>query len=109
MRTLSDSIIEMLAYPQLAESVGQRFWRLVDKGAGDEACWPWQGSISGGYGKFKLVSYGSASPAPTVMASAGCIAASSRARTIRAEKGFPGGSGCTCCRARPTTRRCSSG
>lgn len=34
-----------------------RFWRLVDKSGGDDACWPWTGSPStNGYGQFGIKS-----------------------------------------------------
>lgn len=36
------------------EPVSERFWCKVDKSAGPDACWPWQGAItSHGYGCFK--------------------------------------------------------
>lgn len=31
-------------------STVERFWLRVDKSAGDESCWNWQGSTTGGYG-----------------------------------------------------------
>ncbi len=31
-------------------STVERFWLKVDKSAGDESCWDWQGSTTGGYG-----------------------------------------------------------
>lgn len=51
-----DHLAVLLAQPLLAESVAQRFWRNVDKGAPDD-CWPWLGGSKNGYGHFKLVSY----------------------------------------------------
>lgn len=37
--------------PALAVIV-TRFWALVDKSGGDDACWPWTGYSEGGYGQF---------------------------------------------------------
>lgn len=32
-----------------------RFWRRVDKSGGAEACWPWLGAKTGGYGTVRMV------------------------------------------------------
>lgn len=32
----------------------ERFWSKVDRSAGENACWPWVGTVSNGYGKFWL-------------------------------------------------------
>jgi hypothetical protein len=31
-----------------------RFWSYVDRSAGDDACWPWMGGTSNGYGKVRF-------------------------------------------------------
>lgn len=39
----------------VALPLGERFWRMVDKSAGNEGCWLWLGSRnSDGYGRFNL-------------------------------------------------------
>lgn len=41
----------LIAVNQLNPSPNDRFWARVDQSGGDDACWPWQGSINGhGYG-----------------------------------------------------------
>lgn len=31
----------------------ERFWVYVDKSGGDEACWPWVGALTHGYGRIR--------------------------------------------------------
>jgi hypothetical protein len=31
-----------------------RFWSKVDRSGGPDACWPWAGSLSGGYGHLRF-------------------------------------------------------
>lgn len=40
--------------PQLTEKEIARFWSKVDRSGGPDACWPWRGKCSGGYGKLHI-------------------------------------------------------
>jgi hypothetical protein len=41
-----------MPYPLNSASM---FWSKVDRGSGEQSCWPWQGSLAtGGYGRFSF-------------------------------------------------------
>lgn len=41
-------------YTRLAGTAEERLWGRVDRSAGPDACWPWTGSTSNGYGVIKF-------------------------------------------------------